>query len=491
MKKLPSTLLLTIFCLVITPSTNAGTGSVINKSENFKSACYTQTGPSSEDLVLDPAEPYVFRADAQCAQGNATLITSATLTVPRGTTPMFKARSLGSNIGGVVFEEHFTNKMDMDTAFPMGSNAVIAVNISGKTNYYTNPIELGNYPLPPLIHIDDNGFWSPQGYIIVQNPKQAMTISWPPTKDLQSSLNIGGIISTNSTNVTTFTFSTNLLSQLPTGVIIAIMLDQSISNATVGCNNTFAIYIPPPLFNGDPLFVVKKHHQIQTNTNTLVDYTPKIAPKGDYYLSGYGPYSFDVKGPVSNTIFTPNGLKLYSKVSQGGYKYSSGALKSRSQLDSNFESGVYTFSSGQKLTLTGDVYPDSPRIVAVNGKAPIWSNGMLVLSSTQTNNIVWSSFNAVNASFNDSGVEAIQLYPAAFADMGSYTGQYFGKLVCPPLGLGGTNLVTNHIIQPNYLSKNVNYTMTIGYGVLTSYTNKPFISGAGYISGTIIPIIAQ
>ena len=356
---------------------NAATSPVITNTAISKSAWYAQNGPTSKDLVLDPVQPYVLTANAQCAQSSAGSIISATVTFPSGSIPMFKAKSLGSNTGGVILEEFFTNKTDMDAVCPIQSSVVFSINVLGQVTNYTQSLAPDVYPQPPLINIDSNGFWSSQGYIIVQNPQQPVTISWPKGNNLYSSLKIGNSFSTPTTSGNNFTFSANLLSQLPTGVILPILLNQWIAGAAGGCFNNFAIYIPPtppPLFSGTPLLAAKQHLLVQTNTNSLADYIPKIAPKGDYYQSGYGPYSFDITGPQLHSVTTPKQTVIYSKVSQNGYSYSSGAL-SKAQLDSQFTNGVYSFSTGQRLSITGDMYPNPPKIISVNGKAPLWSNG--------------------------------------------------------------------------------------------------------------------
>lgn len=502
MKKQIKTILSTMLVFVgILSTMKATTGSVITNTWISKSARYSQNGSNASNLVLDPQQPYNLLAWAQCAQNQATSIVSATLTLPGGSVQMFKALSLGSNTRGTIFSEFFTNASDMNALCPAGSNAIFNINILGKITSFTNVMGADIYPLAPLISCDSNGIWSSQGYITIQDPKKPFTISWPPALGLQSGITIYGFESfggfqINNLSSNTFTFSTDLINQLPTGVVIPVLLNDWIGGAGGACFNNFAIFIPPTLFDGNPLTAFKTHTLLQTNRKSIIEYVPQVTPKGDYYGLGYGPYTFNVESPLSNSFTPPSNITYANRSHSGGYGYYSGAM-SKSELDSQFANGNYTFSSGQILALTGDRYPNTntpPQILTVNGKVPVWTNGMLRLSAGSPNNIVWSAFSGYS-SFANCGLETIQFSPSGFADWGNISSSSGGGetniTICPAAGIGGSKLVTNIVLPARFLHTNVNYTMSIGYTALTSVTNQPCLSGAGYSTKTTILIIAK
>ncbi|GEM_PF-1534323 len=497
MKNFLPTLLLSIIYMGLNPSTRALSAAIITNTWISKAAWYNQNGSNASNLVLDPSQPYSVTASAQCLQSLATSIVSATLTLPSGTTPIFKALSMGSNTGGAIYTPYFLSINDMNTFCPAGSKGVFSINISGQTNYFTNIIGADVFPPPPLISIVSNAVWTPQGYIMIQDPNKAFTISWPGTSDLQSGLTIYSIgsfngFSTNNTpNATQFTFSTNLINQLPTGVVIPVKFNEW---KTQGNFNSFAIFIPPSLFGSNPCTLFKQHSYEQTNVSALKEYNPQGAQKSDCYnIGNYGPYSFQVISPLPASFTPPTGTSIPLKVSSDGYSYSGGAL-TKLQLDSQFSNGTYTFSTGQKLLLPSDSYPIAPQITSVNGKAPIWTNGILQLAANSSNNIVWSVFSGY-APFTQCGLEIISFESTDYTDWGNLSSASGGGttnfIICPAVGIGGNSLVTNLALPPNFLKTNVNYTMTVEYGALTGITNQPCLSGSGYSTTTIITIIAK
>jgi hypothetical protein len=488
---------LALIALILGEAKSASASSIITNTSISKSAWYFQNGSNPSNLVLDPNQPYSVTASAECVQNLSTSIVSATLTLPSGTTPIFKALSMGDNTGGVIYTPYFLSTNDMNTFCPAGSNGVFSINISGKTNYFTNVIGTDVFPPPPLILAVSNAVWTPQGYIMVQNPNIAFTISWPGTNGLQSGLtiysigNFNGFSTNNTPNATQFTFSTNLINQLPTGVVIPVKFNEW---TTQGNFNSFAIFIPPSLFGSNPCTLFKQRSYEQTNASGLKEYNPQVAQKSDCYnIGNYGPYSFQVISPLPASFTTPAGTSIPLQVSSGGYSYCGGAL-TKLQLDSKFPSGTYTFATGQKLSLPSDCYPTAPQITSVNGKAPIWTNGMLQLTVNSSNNIVWSDFSGY-APFTQCGLEGVSFGSTDYTDWGNLSSDSGGGttnfIICPAAGIGGNSLVTNLALPPNFLKTNVNYTMTVEYGALTGITNQPFLSGSGYTTKTIITIIAK
>jgi hypothetical protein len=493
MKKILTPLLISITYMGLNASSMALSGSIITNTWISKSAWYCQNGSNSSNLVLDPEKPYNLLAWAQGPQSIATSIVSANLLLPSGTTSMFKALTLGSNSTGVVFQEYFTNISDMNLICPAQSNAIFTINILNQTNYFTNIMGADIYPPAPLISAVSNAIWYPQGYLVIANPKQPVTISWPGTNGLQSRLTIyaAGNFSgfqTNLNNTNVYTFSTNVVAQLPSGVLIPVLLNEWTQQANF---NNFCFYIPPDPFEGNPLTAFKQHFLLQTSSLPPVDYIPKIGTKGDYYGFGYGPYSFKLISPVSTSFTSPLGVIKSTKISyqNAGFVFSSGVM-SKATLDSQFPNGTYTFSTGQKLSISGDSYPQAPRILTVNGASPVWTNGMLQLSANRSNNIVWTGFSSY-APFTNCGLENIQIpVPADWGTL-SFDGIGTNSTICPAAGVGGNSVVTNLVLPANSLQTNVNYFMSIQYGALTAVSNQPCLSGAGYTTTTIVPIIAN
>lgn len=490
----PSFLQLALSALVF--SATADAGSVITNTWISKSAWYTQTGPAPSNLVLEPSQPYSVVAVAECDKSAATNLTSASLNADLKSIPMFKALSLGENTRGFIYQAYFKEKQAMDIAFPSGSNTVMAVSIQGNTNYYTNTVGADVYPPAPLISIVSNGIWSPQGYIVVLDPRQPLEISWPSEANQSSSITMYSIdgftgFETNLPNAT-FSLAPNLIGKLPENTIVPVLL----STWTIqGTFNSFAIFVPPTPWAGKPSILFKERSLLQTGASTMGDYIPPGFAASDYYNAGYGPYRLTLSSPIQASFASPTGSSYETKpgLQAGGYSYDSGPLTA-SSMQKQFPNGTYVYSTGQRLSLLGDLYPTAPRIISVNGKMPVWTNGMLRLEAGKPNSLKWSAF-AGHASFAKCGIEDVSFASACYADWGNFTSQSGRSstnfTVCPAAGIGGNRLVTNLKLPAHFMETNVNYTMTILYGALTSITNSPCLSGAAFATKTIVPIIAK
>lgn len=470
--------------------------SIITNSWISKSAWYTQNGPNLSNLVLEPSQPYSISAVAACDKRDATKLTSASLKIGSVSIPMFKALSLGANARGVIYQANFKDKQAMDSVFPSGSKAIVAVNVNGSTSYYTNNVGADIYPPAPLISIVSNGVWSAQGYIILIDPTKPLTISWPSAKDLSSSITMYafGKFAGFEANLTKsiFSFDPNLISQLPEGRIVPVLL---YTGSKQNAFNSFAIFVPPTPWAEAPSILFKQRSFVQTGLSITKDYIPPGSAASDYYNCGYGPYNLTLSSPTPVSFTTPSGVRYETKIGlqAGGYSYDSGPLTAAA-FQAKFPNGTYVYSTGQRLSLNDDLYPATPRIVSVNGKKPLWTNGMLQLDAATPNTITWSSF-VGHAPFAHCGIVDVNFASACFTDWGNYmspSGRGSTNVtICPVAGIGGNTIVTNLILPARFMETNVNYTMTILYGALTSITNSPVLSGAAFATKTIVPIIAK
>jgi len=159
-------------------------------------------------------------------------------------------------------------------------------------------------------------------------------------------------------------------------------------------------------------------------------------------------------------------------------------------MDASFPNGVYNFSTGQNLNLAGDAYPAAAKVLSVNGMIPTWTNGMLLLDSKSNNNIAWSAYSNSSISFVQGGLELIDVGCTDYSDLSGNFGSVTNIVLCPVAGLGKASQ-TNLMISAGKVKPNANYLIHISYGSLTSLTNRPVLSGIGYLKQTTIQIITK
>ena len=426
-----------------------------------KSIWYSQTNAS--DLIIDPQSPYEFSASVSY-DSSVSNIVSASLSGPCGLIPLSKAVSFGNNTKGVGFDEYFKDKSSLDSNYNGGSNKYIfTVNFSNKTDYFTNQFNSEVYAPLPIITATNNCNWSPSGYIMAVDSSRQFTISWPggaSVSNMSTILSIYGIgdfsgLVTNFSSTPQFTFSTNLISQLPKGIVIPVHLLNWINPSSdpwgnaYNTYNRFSIFIPPSLVGEGPLTAVKKNTLTQTNNNNPVDFVPIIGPDGFYSGWDYGPYNFSVSSPLPCTFRNPSRtLFTTSYTSDSGYHYgySSGAM-TKDQMDTLFPNGVYGFSTGQMLNLSGDSYPSAPKVLRVNGGIPSWTNGMLLLDSTKNNTIAWSAYSNSSTAFARGGIEFVDLGSTDYSDLSGNFGSVTNVVLCPIAGMG--TLSQTNLVLPN------------------------------------------
>jgi hypothetical protein len=378
-----------------------GSPPIPNQTGSFvaKRAWYTQVSPN--ELVLDPIHPYSFGAWANYPKNISMPIENATLSVGgRNPIPMSKALSLSSDTIGVYFEEYFTNYSDLNSSYPDNASYAFNVNFASGNNQFNNFFnDSVSYAPKPVISAVSNCVWSGAGYIIVLDPSQPFTVSWPGGNNLQAIIMIQGGssfpsfpgFSTTLSNETSFTFTTDLINSLPSNTIIPVLFEDWIDPTNEPWGNaynnynTFGIFIPKAPFLETPLDLGKNHVLLQTDVSP-VDYVPSMGVNGTYYGWDRGPFSFTVTSPQMCSITTPNNITLPTKVNADGYNYSSGGM-TKSAMDSAYPNGIYKISSGQNLSLPKDSYPSIPKVLSVNGRPAQWANGHLLLKSGKKHTI--------------------------------------------------------------------------------------------------------
>jgi hypothetical protein len=467
-----------------------------------KNIWYSQTGPSV--LILDPQTPYQFLASVTYDKSVSDIV-SAELSGPFGTIPMSKALSFGNNSTGVDYDQYFQDKNSLDQTYKGGaSKYIFTVTFPNKTNYFTNQFNNEVYAPLPLIATANNCNWSPAGYIMAVDPTKPFTISWPGgsyVANISVYLNINGIgnftgLATSFSGSSQFTFSTDLISKLPKGVVIPVSISVGINPRVAPWGNGFAtfnkfsIFIPPALTELAPFLAGKRNILTQTNNNNPTSFTPIIGPNGQYNRWDYSPYTFGVSSPLQCNFLTPTGTSLTTRYNgDSSYAYSGGAM-TKAQIDAAFPNGLYRFSTGQNLNLTGESYPAAAKILLVNGKTPVWTNGMLQLNSAEENTISWSTYSS-SSTFNDAGLETIDMSSVDYSDNSGNYGSFVSTIVCPQAGLGGSSPQTTLVIGKGKLKANVNYLFIVSYGSISSKTTTPVLSGMGYSRDTVIRIITK
>jgi hypothetical protein len=462
---------------------------------------YSQTNPTA--LILDPVTPYEFSASVTYDK-SVTNIVSAELLGPFGIVPMSKALSFGNNSTGVGYDQYFQDKASLDGIYKSGTNKYIfTVKFPNSTNYFTNQFNNEVYAPLPIITAANNCNWSPSGYIMPVDSSKPFTISWPGganIANMSTIITINSIgnftgLGTNFSNSAQFTFSTNLISQLPKGVVIPISISVGINPSIAPWGNGFAtynrfsIFIPPSLTEMTPFTAGKRNILVQTNNSDPLNFTPPVGSNGVYVMWDYSPYNFGVTSPLPCSFTNPAGKAFTNRYNGDSYGYSGGAM-TKVQMDSTFPNGLYSFSTGQKLNLTGDNYPAAAKILSVNGVVPTWEKGMLLLNPTKNNTISWSAYSN-SISFANAGLEFVDMSCTDYSDLSGNYGSFVNLVICPPAGLGGTLPQTSLLIPAGKLKANVNYLLHVGYGSLSSLTNAPVLSGMGYSRDTYIRIIAK
>lgn len=220
--------------------------------------------------------------------------------------------------------------------------------------------------------------------------------------------------------------------------------------------------------------------------------TPTLSPVGS--TPGQpGPFSFRAQGAATGSVTGPGTGSPYALTfssSNNDDEYSSGALSLLSTLNSTYPDGTYTLSDGNSVALTGDVYPNLPQLLTVNGSPPVWnSSGQLVLDPTIQNTLVWSAFTTTNSSytFATGGSEKIKI-------SGNQDSVSLTQKASP---INGTPTPFNTlVIPPNTFTAGNTYSTYIDYYLASTLTSPStgVYDSAGYDTQnyfTIAPVFSS
>ncbi len=370
-----------------------------------KQATYNQT--SAATPFLDPDQPYQF--SCYVSSGSTGLIlTNSTLTTPSSTTlEDFTSNTTNGNGSGLSFQEQFTSKNALDTAFAIGTYNLSVLTTT--PNQYTTQLVLGsdNYPPIPQITSVTNATWS-GGHMVITDLTQPVTLNWASfsgntyinINNTSISTQINSPSSSYTIAANTFTSGQYYQGQLQFSNFANGSNPNPIPNANGGSQYqnqlSFIIQAGSPTSSKNYYMVEKRQVLTQTSNGS-----PTGIP-GTFNYQDAAPYDFSIQCPAAGTVSGPSARSyplVYTASNNsgngGGYDYSSGAVSSQSTLDGTYLNGAYTFPDSQVVTLPSvDTFPNTPQVTLVNGGTPIWdAQGRLVLDPTISNTLTFTAFN--------------------------------------------------------------------------------------------------
>ena len=389
----------------------------VQKEENFGQA-------SSAAPTLDPSSPFEFYAQVNTNGGPSVLLSTSTVAAPAGSPNFFTS---GTN--GLSYQQRFITKSSFDAAYPSG-NYNLALNTS-TPNAYTAVIALGtdNYPPVPQIIGLTNATWS-GGAVVVTDITQPVTIIWNTFINSLGSIDFGvnnanfsegglaadgthnsytipaGALSNNQSYEAYLQFENNVSGASSTiagafGNAIYSTQDQFIIQTGTVSSSSSASNIP---------LIYKENVQVQTSNSAPVN----ASPNTPLVNNDTAPYGLLAQNATGGSVTGPGAGSPYALGFKGDtdgdkYRYSTGSLAAligAGGLNTLYPDGTYTFKDTQgntlaSLSLTGDVYPNVPQVLLVNGLTPTWNGqGQLVLDPTIDNVISWTAFTTTNPSYN-------------------------------------------------------------------------------------------
>ncbi len=470
---------------------------------------------SSAAPTINPEQPFQFNANVG-ANGTSTLLSSSTITAPASSAQFFQAGSFGLD-----FQQTFTSKAAFDAAYPTGTYN-LTVNTS-TPNTYTGQVVLGsdNYPLVPQIIGLTNATWS-GGKIVVTDINQPVTITWNTFNSGSTQGNIN--LNINNSSIpsqqfaadgthTSFTFTPSSPTELQNNQSYQISLSFSnivgngstnipgaSSGASYQTDDDFIIQTGTPSSSSSSNFygVMKDNVVLQTSNAAPVN-SPLNTGHGD----NAGPYGFSSSYSGLGSVSGPGAGSPYAygfDAGSGGlkFRYASGslaALTGAGGLNTLYPDGTYTIKdvNGNAVAivaLTGDVYPNVPKITAVNGNTPTWNGqGQLVLDPSIDNTITWSAFTTTNPNYNYAtgghiSVEFSSNNSNSNVDIFTETG----------FNIQGSSLPFNSVLIPavtmttgNSYNGNVQYFLASKINIVGSTPT----SGAGYTTVNVFTAVAS
>jgi alpha-tubulin suppressor-like RCC1 family protein len=369
---------------------------------------------SNDEPILDPDTPFAFMSSVQGGPMGE-LLASSTLTPPLGAS------------GGSLYEKGNPGlqlmfwgrtKALMDAACPPGSY-LLKIQTS-VPNTYEVGITLGpdNYPGIPRITHATNATW--QNLVLkVTDPTQPVTLTWANAFSDYASFQIENtpISSPGGEIITQFTIPGNSL-QEDTRFRATIRLfrgtmgvpvpgaPDAYASSDYNIDVRFIIEVGTPLSEDPPMYLLtKNHNQVQTSNAGPVDF-PNPLPDADL-----APYSMAVESPVGGTMAGPAGtsvpLSFACDVDDAQFIFYSAAYPDLPAFNAARPNGDYTFPDDVTLSLPADAYPETARILSVNGAPPVWNaQGQLALDPSIDNTIEWSG--VIVPDFETAGYQEVE-----------------------------------------------------------------------------------
>ena len=378
-----------------------------------KTINYDQSGTATP--TIDPQQPYSVYLDAGFYTGDSegsTILPSSTLALPSGATGVV---AFSEEQGTLQFNQNFLTLTELNTAFPNGTYTMtlntVASGASAPTTLSSTVTITGNdYPVTPKI---TNTNWT--GGRLVIDPTKSFTFTWPAFTGSNSGDTINFQIE-NGGNVNqtvpadgahnSYVLAANTLAPntFYTGVLQFSDFEAGSSGTSLPGGALFyrQVYfviqtgtVAPP--SSTLNYIFKDKVLTQTSMSAPVAATGTSPNPGPYVLEVHSPIAGEITGPTS-TAYTL--LFNAQERSGGNYEYYSDP-DSLSTLTSSYPDGTYTLSDGVKVSLSGDVYPNTPQVTLVNGHTPVWNAaGQLVLNPNIANTFTWSAFTSTNANYN-------------------------------------------------------------------------------------------
>jgi len=369
---------------------------------------------SGADPTLDTDAPFHFTSYASPGSMGE-LLASTTLTIPTGGTG---ASVFEKSSHGLMLRQTFRTLAAMNAAYPTGTY-LMSIHTSTPNSYFVSlPLGSEDFPLIPKLTYFTNATWI-DGALKIINPANDVVIQWsnPSNKDSFFQINNTNIQSSGGSSSSSFTIPGNSLAmdsiwqasiQLRSGSGMAPIpgLPDQFASSDYQTQVRFLIQVGTPPEGEPPFYLLaKSHNQVQFSNQDPVD-TPNILPDSDL-----APYSLTVESPVGGILAGPSATSIlvgfHADYDGPTYEYLSNSYTSVSALNAAYPNGIYTFPDEIAVDLEGDLYPDTAKILSVNGTAPVWNaQGQLALDPTIENTIVWSDVTVPN--FDTEGHQAVE-----------------------------------------------------------------------------------
>jgi hypothetical protein len=444
---------------------------------------YEQSGTATP--TLDPEEPYQFYANLDPGTTGSLLLTS-TLTPPSGSTGKVNFQ-LGSN--GLQFQQDFATQSALDTAFENGTYQVEVQTSAPST--ITGQLTFGPETFPPIPQISNTN-WANDALQI--DPTQDFTLTF---NSYNNSSDGGIFLDINNTDFSPGTPANGATSiVIPAGTLQANQLYQAQlgfgsstgQSTTLGDNSSanFQTSVQFLIQTGTVSVMTTRNDVSKQNTLLQSSNSNPVNFGGVLGYQDTGPYDFSCEGTALGTITGPSvSIPLAFSASSNGkdFRFLSAAFATQAAMDAKYPNGTYKLVDGNTVSLTGNTYPNVPKVTAVNGAVPVWdSSGRLQVDPTIANTFAWTAFAGSNfatnghisATFESTSDGELEIKKQAGISSGTTTP--FNMLTVP----AGT-MTLGHT-----------YVFNINYALATAYSNPtPNVYDiADYQTTTYLDVIA-